>query len=80
MASLPPAIPGGLGVGAGAVSGKALLDRIVHLPLVLPPVVTGYLLLLSFGRRYDREPSSPSISGLVFSFRWTGAAALRREG
>ena len=31
--------------------GKALLDGLVHLPLVLPPVVTGYLLLISFGRR-----------------------------
>ncbi|HEY2183905.1 MAG TPA: molybdate ABC transporter permease subunit, partial [Xanthobacteraceae bacterium] len=31
--------------------GKALLDGLIHLPLVLPPVVTGYLLLISFGRR-----------------------------
>ena len=43
--------------------GKALLDGIVHLPLVLPPVVTGYLLLISFGRQRRRSArSSPSIS------------------
>ena len=43
--------------------GKALLDGIVHLPLVLPPVVTGYLLLISFGRRGpDRRVPRPTIS------------------
>ena len=43
--------------------GKALLDGIVHLPLVLPPVVTGYLLLISFGRRgADRRVPRPDIS------------------
>ena len=53
--------------------GKALLDGIVHLPLVLPPVVTGYLLLISFGRR---APIGAFLEqfGIVFSFRWTGAA------
>ena len=54
--------------------GKALLDGVVHLPLVLPPVVTGYLLLITFGRtRRWSARSSPTI-GIVFSFRWTGAA------
>ncbi|MFO1047047.1 MAG: molybdate ABC transporter permease subunit [Geminicoccaceae bacterium] len=54
--------------------GKLLLDGIVHLPLVLPPVVTGYLLLLSFGRRgFIGAPLSEYL-GIVFSFRWTGAA------
>jgi len=54
--------------------GKSAVDAIVHLPLVLPPVVTGYLLLLTFGKRglvggwlYDHL-------GIVFAFRWTGAA------
>jgi molybdate transport system permease protein len=53
--------------------GKALLDGIVHLPLVLPPVVTGYLLLITFGRK---APVGAFLEkfGIVFSFRWTGAA------
>jgi molybdate transport system permease protein len=53
--------------------GKALLDGIVHLPLVLPPVVTGYLLLITFGRRGLVGGFLADI-GIVFSFRWTGAA------
>jgi molybdate transport system permease protein len=53
--------------------GKSLLDGLVHLPLVLPPVVTGYLLLLSFGRR-GLFGSFLADLGIVFSFRWTGAA------
>src|SRR5215204_1674470 len=54
--------------------GKALLDGIVHLPLVLPPVVTGYLLLLSFGRKGAIGGFLADYFGIVFSFRWTGAA------
>ena len=54
--------------------GKLLLDGIVHLPLVLPPVVTGYLLLLSFGRRGFIGAPLAEYLGIVFSFRWTGAA------
>jgi molybdate transport system permease protein len=54
--------------------GKALLDGIVHLPLVLPPVVTGYLLLISFGRRGPVGAFLADWFGIVFSFRWTGAA------
>lgn len=54
--------------------GKALLDALVHLPLVLPPVVTGYLLLLSFGRRGPIGEFLDHYLGVVFSFRWTGAA------
>src|SRR6188472_3810877 len=54
--------------------GKALLDGIVHLPLVLPPVVTGYLLLISFGRRGAVGAFLAEHFGIVFSFRWTGAA------
>ncbi|MGH6769031.1 MAG: molybdate ABC transporter permease subunit [Xanthobacteraceae bacterium] len=54
--------------------GKTLLDGIVHLPLVLPPVVTGYLLLLSFGRRGPIGAFLADNFGIVFSFRWTGAA------
>ena len=54
--------------------GKSLLDGIVHLPLVLPPVVTGYLLLISFGRRGPIGAFLTDNFGIVFSFRWTGAA------
>src|SRR5258705_9523200 len=54
--------------------GKALLDGLVHLPLVLPPVVTGYLLLISFGRKGPIGAFLPDTFGIVFSFRWTGAA------
>jgi molybdate transport system permease protein len=53
--------------------GKALLDGIIHLPLVLPPVVTGYLLLITFGRK-GAVGSFLADFGIVFSFRWTGAA------
>lgn len=53
--------------------GRAFLDGLVHLPLILPPVVTGYLLLLAFGRRgLFGEPLAQL--GIVFAFRWTGAA------
>jgi molybdate transport system permease protein len=54
--------------------GKALLDGLVHLPLVLPPVVTGYLLLISFGRKGPIGAFLADTFGIVFSFRWTGAA------
>jgi molybdate transport system permease protein len=54
--------------------GKALIDGIVLLPLILPPVVTGYLLLLSFGRRGLVGAFLAEHLGIVFSFRWTGAA------
>jgi molybdate transport system permease protein len=54
--------------------GKALLDGVVHLPLVLPPVVTGYLLLISFGRKGPIGAFLAENFGIVFSFRWTGAA------
>jgi molybdate transport system permease protein len=54
--------------------GKALLDGLVHLPLVLPPVVTGYLLLISFGRRGPIGAFLAEHFGIVFAFRWTGAA------
>ena len=54
--------------------GKAVVDGVVHLPLVLPPVVTGYLLLISFGRRGPIGAFLDHTFGIVFSFRWTGAA------
>ena len=54
--------------------GKTLLDGLVYLPLVLPPVVTGYLLLISFGRKGPIGAFLADYFGIVFSFRWTGAA------
>jgi molybdate transport system permease protein len=54
--------------------GKTLVDGVVHLPLVLPPVVTGYLLLITFGRRGLIGAFLADNFGIVFSFRWTGAA------
>lgn len=71
------ALPFGLGIAWLLARkdfwGKALLDGVVHLPLVLPPVVTGYLLLITFGRR-GLAGSFLADIGIVFSFRWTGAA------
>lgn len=54
--------------------GRGLIDGLVHLPLILPPVVTGYLLLITFGRRGAVGAFLDQWFGLVFSFRWTGAA------
>lgn len=54
--------------------GKALLDGIVHLPLVLPPVVTGWLLLLAFGSNGPAGRWFEEALGIGFMFRWTGAA------
>ncbi|MCJ2109263.1 molybdate ABC transporter permease subunit [Methylobacterium sp. E-041] len=53
--------------------GRAVLDGLVHLPLILPPVVTGYLLLLTLGRR-GLVGAWLAEAGIVFAFRWTGAA------
>lgn len=54
--------------------GHGLLNVVVHLPLVLPPVVTGYLLLLTLGRKAPLGAALEACCGIVFSFRWTGAA------
>jgi len=54
--------------------GKGLLDGVVHLPLVLPPVVTGYLLLIAFGRKGPIGAFLADTLGIVLAFRWTGAA------
>lgn len=62
------------GAGPRPLLGKSLLNGIVHLPLILPPVVTGFLLLVLFGRRGAIGQFLDSWFGIVFSFRWTGAA------
>lgn len=54
--------------------GKQLLNGLVHLPLILPPVVTGYLLLITFGRQGTLGKILEDWFGIVLAFRWTGAA------
>jgi molybdate transport system permease protein len=54
--------------------GKVLLDALVHLPLVLPPVVTGWILLLTFGNNAPAGRFLLNVFGLGLIFRWTGAA------
>lgn len=54
--------------------GKVVVDGLIHMPLVLPPVVTGYILLLLFGRRGALGAPLAEYLGIVLSFRWTGAA------
>ena len=55
-------------------AGKVLFDAVVHLPLVLPPVVTGWLLLLAFGAQGPIGRMLDSLFGTTVMFRWTGAA------
>ncbi len=54
--------------------GRQLLNGLVHLPLILPPVVTGYLLLITFGRKGYVGQWLDHWFGIVLAFRWTGAA------
>jgi molybdate transport system permease protein len=74
ITSLVPGIAVALLLARGRFWGKSLVDGIVHLPLVMPPVVTGYLLLLLLGRRGPLGQFLDENFGIVFAFRWTGAA------
>ncbi|MCZ7465156.1 molybdate ABC transporter permease subunit [Rhizobium rhizogenes] len=74
LASLPFGIAVAVALARGRFWGKSLLNGIVHLPLILPPVVTGFLLLVLFGRRGAIGQFLDTYFGIVFSFRWTGAA------
>ena len=74
FAALPLGIATAYALARWDFRGKQLLNGIVHLPLILPPVVTGYLLLLSFGRHGPIGQVLDGWFGLVFAFRWTGAA------
>jgi len=74
VVSLPAAILTAVALARGRFWGRSLLNALVHLPLVLPPVVTGYLLLRAFGRRGPVGALLEDTLGLTFSFRWTGAA------
>jgi molybdate transport system permease protein len=74
LASLLPGIAIAMALARGRFRGRTLLDGLVLLPLVLPPVVTGYLLLILLGRRGLIGAFLAEHLGIVFSFRWTGAA------
>jgi len=76
--SVAGSLPFGLAVawllGRREFVGKTLLDGIVHLPLVLPPVVVGYLLLLLLGRQGPLGGWLYDVFGVTIAFTWTGAA------
>lgn len=74
VASLPLGIMTALLLARREFWGKSIVNGLVHLPLILPPVVTGYLLLLTFGARGPAGSFLAENFGIVFSFRWTGAA------
>lgn len=74
LADLPFAFFAALVLARGRFRGKALLDGLIHLPLVLPPVALGYLLLVSFGTRAPLGAFLLAHFGLRFVFSWTGAA------
>ena len=70
---LPVALAVAFALARGRFVGRALLDAATHLPLVLPPVATGFALLILFGHRGLLGQALEPL-GLVFAFRWTGAA------
>lgn len=74
LACLPVAFALAWVLARGRFPGRLLLDALVHLPLVLPPVVTGWLLLLAFGNNGPAGRWLAGTLGLTFMFRWTGAA------
>jgi molybdate transport system permease protein len=72
--SMPVALALAMLLARGRFRGRAILSALVYLPLVLPPVVTGYALLLLFGRHGPIGAWLESWFGIVLAFRWTGAA------
>lgn len=74
LVSLPFGLAAAFALARGRFYGRQLLNGLVHLPLILPPVVTGYLLLITFGRKAPVGSFLEEAFGLVFAFRWTGAA------
>src|SRR5450631_3068516 len=74
VCSLPLAIVVAYGLARLDFPGKTLVDAIIHLPLVLPPVVVGFALLVLFGKRGPIGSWLDEWFGIVFAFRWTGAA------
>ena len=74
LCSLPIAILVAYVLARTRFPGKILVDAVVHLPLVLPPVVVGFALLVLFGKRGPIGSMLNDWFGIVFAFRWTGAA------
>ena len=74
LVSLPFGIAAAMLLARGKFWGKSIFNGIVHLPLILPPVVTGFILLILFGRKGPIGALLDQYLGIVFSFRWTGAA------
>src|SRR6476620_11726193 len=74
LVSLPFGVALAFVLARGRFWGHAVLNGVVHLPLILPPVVTGFILLLLFGRRGPVGSFLADWFGIVLSFRWTGAA------
>ena len=74
LVTLPIAFALAWALARGRFPGRIVLDALVHLPLVLPPVVTGWLLLLAFGTQGPAGRAFEQAFGLTFMFRWTGAA------
>ena len=74
VASLPFGVATALLLARGRFWGRQILNLLVHLPLVIPPVATGYLLLILFGRQGALGGFLAEDLGIVFAFRWTGAA------
>jgi molybdate transport system permease protein len=74
LVSLPFGVVAAVALARWEFPGKAVLNGLVHLPLILPPVVTGYLLLLTFGRMGPVGGFLYDWFGITFAFRWTGAA------
>jgi molybdate transport system permease protein len=73
LVGLPIAFAVAFVLARGRFPGRGLLDALTHMPLVLPPVATGYVLLILFGPRGALGRLLEPV-GLVFAFRWTGAA------
>ncbi|MEK9662801.1 MAG: ABC transporter permease subunit, partial [Alphaproteobacteria bacterium] len=72
--ALPFAVLAALALARGRFYGRLLLDGLVHLPLVLPPVVMGYLLLVALGTKAPVGAWLLETFGIRFVFSWTGAA------
>ena len=73
LAVLPPAVLTAWLLARASFPGKILVDALVHLPLVVPPVVTGYLLLIVLGRKGPVGAWLEDWFGIVLAFKWTGA-------
>lgn len=74
LLSLPLGLLTSYALARWRFTGRQVLNSLVHLPLILPPVVTGYLLLVTFGRKGSIGAALEQLFGVTLAFRWTGAA------